>query len=230
MIKINNPNALQISCEYADSVVKMKRHLKRDNQYLVYVFNERNFKDDIILCPPSNLIQEIELFNTRFPHIDHEAKDWIFFRNYMIGQYERIRKDFLHMVLNSLNLSVCPYCNRQYIFGADNNRKVGAQFDHFYSKSKYPYLALSFYNLIPCCPTCNNAKGKEQIEINPYIEGFEKNGKFAIDSPLNCILRNTEWEIKIESDNRCETNIQAFALNELYKKHKDYAYAYRLFF
>ncbi|RGX79200.1 HNH endonuclease [Bacteroides stercorirosoris] len=224
MIKINNSNTQQISCEYADYVIKMKRYLKRDNQYLAYVFKERNFRDDIVLCPPSNLIKVIESFDVRFPDIDYKAKDWSDFRNYMIGQYERIRKEFLHVVLHSLNLSVCPYCNRQYIFGTDNNRKVGAQFDHFYSKSRYPYLALSFYNLIPCCSTCNNAKGEEQIKINPYIEGFEKNGKLAIDSPLNCILRNTGWEIRIESDDRCKTNIQAFALNELYKKHKDYAY------
>lgn len=142
----------------------------------------------------------------------------------MIGQYENIRKDFLPTVLNSLNLSVCPYCNRQYIFGTDINRKVHAQFDHFYSKSKYPYLALSFYNLIPCCPSCNKAKGEEHIEINPYIEGFDNKGKLKIDSPLNCILRNSDWEVRFDSDDRCKTNIQAFALDELYRKHKDYAY------
>lgn len=224
MIKINNSKTQQISCEYADSVVEMKRHLKRDNQYLIYVFKERNFRDDIVLCPPSNLNKVIESFNIRFPYIDYKAKDWSFFRNYMIGQYERVRKGILHLVLNSLNLNVCPYCNRQYIFGTDNNRKVAAQFDHFYSKSKYPYLALSFYNLIPCCPTCNKAKGEEYIEINPYVEGFENNGKLTVDSPLNCILKNADWEIRFESNDRCKTNIQAFALEELYKKHRDYAY------
>lgn len=223
MIKINNSNIQQISSDYADYILTMKRHLKRDNQYLAYVFDERNIRD-IVLCPPLCLIKKIESFNKRFPNIDYEAVDWCDFRKYMIGQYEKVRKEILHDILDSLNLSVCPYCNRQYIFGADNNRKVGAQFDHFYSKSKYPYLALSFYNLIPCCPTCNKAKGEEHIEINPYIEGFENNGKLTIDSPLNCILKNTDWEIRFESDERCKTNIQAFALDELYKKHKDYAY------
>mgnify|MGYP000006537395 CR=1 FL=1 len=164
MIKINDFNTQHISCEYADSVIKMERHFKMGNRYLSYILNERNFRDDIVLCPPSKLIKVIESFNLRFPDIDYDAEDWRYFRNYMIRQYERVRKGILHLVLNSLNLSVCPYCNRQYIFGTDNNRKVGAQFDHFYSKSKYPYLALSFYNLIPCCPTCNKAKGEECIE------------------------------------------------------------------
>lgn len=224
MIKINDFNTQHISCEYADSVIKMERHFKMGNRYLSYILNERNFRDDIVLCPPSKLIKVIESFNLRFPDIDYDAEDWRYFRNYMIRQYERVRKGILHLVLNSLNLSVCPYCNRQYIFGTDNNRKVGAQFDHFYSKSKYPYLALSFYNLIPCCPTCSKAKGEECIEINPYIEGFENNGKLMVDSPLNCILRNADWEVKFKADDRCKTNIQAFALDELYKKHKDYAH------
>ena len=224
MIKINDFNTQHISCEYADSVIKMERHFKMGNRYLSYILNERNFRDDIVLCPPSKLIKVIESFNLRFPDIDYDAEDWRYFRNYMIRQYERVRKGILHLVLNSLNLSVCPYCNRQYIFGTDNNRKVGAQFDHFYSKSKYPYLALSFYNLIPCCPTCNKAIGEECIEINPYIEGFENNGKLMVDSPLNCILRNADWEVKFKADDRCKTNIQAFALDELYKKHKDYAH------
>lgn len=223
MIKINNSNIQQVSNDYADYVVNMKRHLRRDNQYLAYVFNERNIRD-IVLCSPLRLINKIESFNEQFPNIGYEAEDWCDFRKYMIGQYEKVRKEILQAILDSLNLNVCPYCNRQYIFGTDNNRKVSAQFDHFYSKSKYPYLALSFYNLIPCCPTCNRAKGEDHIEINPYIEGFENNAKFTIDSPLNCILKNTDWEIRFESDERCKTNIQAFALDELYKKHKDYAY------
>lgn len=223
MIEIKNSNIEQISRNYADSVLMMKRHIKRDNKYLAYLFNERKF-EDIVLCPSLSLIKEIELFNKCFPDIDYEASEWCEFKKYMIGQYEKVRKEILYDVLDSLNISVCPYCNRQYIFGADNNRKVAAQFDHFYSKSKYPYLALSFYNLIPCCPTCNKAKGEEHVDINPYIEGFGNNGKLIIDSPLNCILKNADWEIRFESDDRCKTNIQAFALSELYKKHKDYAH------
>lgn len=223
MIEIKSSNIQQISRDYADSVINMKRHIKRDNKYLAYLFYERKF-EDIVLCPSLSLIKAIESFNKHFPDIDYKGSEWCDFRKYMIGQYEKVRKKILYKVLNSLNISVCPYCNRQYIFGADNNRKVAAQFDHFYNKSKYPYLALSFYNLIPCCPTCNKAKGEEHIDINPYIEGFGNNGKLTIDSPLNCILRNMNWDISFESDDRCKTNIQAFALNELYKKHKDYAY------
>lgn len=50
MIKINDFNTQHISCEYADSVIKMERHFKMGNRYLSYILNERNFRDDIVLC------------------------------------------------------------------------------------------------------------------------------------------------------------------------------------
>lgn len=223
MIKINHTNIHKICQDYTDFVLKKKRHLNKDNPYIAYVFSEHNFKD-IVSCPASNLHNKIALFHKCFPNRDCTAQEWKDFMKYMIGQYEWVRKEYLQTVLDSLNLSVCPYCNRQYIFSAGNGHKVSAQFDHFYSKTKYPYLALSFYNLIPCCPTCNKAKGEEPIKINPYLEGFGINGKIQIDSILNCVLNNRNWNVKIEADDRCKTNIQAFALDELYKKHKDYAY------
>lgn len=63
MIEIKNSNIEQISRNYADSVLMMKRHIKRDNKYLAYLFNERKF-EDIVLCPSLSLIKEIELFTT----------------------------------------------------------------------------------------------------------------------------------------------------------------------
>lgn len=81
MIKISNPNIQQISNEYADSILKMKRRFKKDNLYLTYIFNELNFRDNIILCPPSNLIDVIESFNAKFPDIKYEEKGWRDFKN-----------------------------------------------------------------------------------------------------------------------------------------------------
>ena len=237
MIKINDFNTQHISCEYADSVIKMERHFKMGNRYLSYILNERNFRDDIVLCPPSKLIKVIESFNLRFPDIDYDAEDWRYFRNYMIRQYERVRKGILHLVLNSLNLSVCPYCNRQYIFGTDNNRKVGAQFDHFYSKSKYPYLALSFYNLIPCCPVCNNAKNAEDTFDNksllyPFEEeyGYDIFFEIETDEQLCYLGLSNDFNIKIKSKENVEEDLKQKVQNsskilhieELYNLHNDY--------
>lgn len=54
-----------------------------------------------------------------------------------------------HLIFE-LGLKVCPYCNRSYVHPYySSGGKTRADIDHFLPKSQYPYLALSFYNLIP---------------------------------------------------------------------------------
>ena len=83
-----------------------------------------------------------------------------------------------YTLAKKLNFNTCPYCNRNYTVTVDRNKKiVRPDFDHFFPQSRYPLLALSFFNLIPCCPICNRTlKGNKKMEINthihPYLEGF----------------------------------------------------------
>ena len=48
------------------------------------------------------------------------------------------------------------------------------QFDHFYNKSKYPLLAISFYNLVPVCGTCNHTKGKNDVDYSPHDKKYRR--------------------------------------------------------
>ena len=53
-----------------------------------------------------------------------------------------------------LGLEVCPYCSILPLeFEPDRN--VKPQLDHFLPKGIYPFLAMSYYNLIPACHDCN---------------------------------------------------------------------------
>lgn len=70
-----------------------------------------------------------------------------------------------------LNIDVCPYCNRQYIFTI-NNGDGRPQIDHYYPQSDYPYLSCSIYNFVPSCPQCNLQKGDI---LNKYATAKEKN-------------------------------------------------------
>jgi hypothetical protein len=77
----------------------------------------------------------------------------------------------------SLNIHTCTYCNREYTFVL---KKVGGgkgmvpQFDHWFAKKDNPLLALSFYNLIPSCATCNaikeDTKMETKLHFHPYID------------------------------------------------------------
>ena len=74
---------------------------------------------------------------------------------------------------SQLSVKVCPYCNRMYTTTLYGKKRVRPDFDHFYPQSRYPYLAVSLFNLIPSCNVCNRAKS-DYAEIKKY---FEKKGK-----------------------------------------------------
>jgi 5-methylcytosine-specific restriction endonuclease McrA len=78
-----------------------------------------------------------------------------------------------------LNIDVCPYCGRQYVFTiSDGNGRP--QIDHYYPQSEYPFLSCSLYNFIPSCPQCNHQKGDV---LNKYATKTErtKHDKYDYD-------------------------------------------------
>lgn len=101
-----------------------------------------------------------------------------------------------------LNIDVCPYCNRQYIFTVTKKKIKGSkggkaregseenfirpEMDHFYPKDIYPYLSCNLYNLIPSCHSCNNSKSDKDTGtqkftiIYPYTEQFGNSGVFKV--------------------------------------------------
>ncbi len=76
----------------------------------------------------------------------------------------------------SLDIKVCVYCNAQmtHTVSEGGNKIVRPQIDHYYPKSKFPMFALSFYNLIPACPTCNSIKSDQDMDVktmyHPYMD------------------------------------------------------------
>ena len=58
-----------------------------------------------------------------------------------------------------VEVHTCYYCNIDHINVFNDFKgesKNGFTLDHFIDKGTYPYLALSLYNLVPSCYTCNS--------------------------------------------------------------------------
>lgn len=149
-----------------------------------------------------------------------------------------------YKLMLELGVDVCPYCNRQFVNTfISQDGKTRATLDHFYSKSEYPYLALSFYNLIPSCYSCNSSlKGRKPFtfnkNINPYHTSFENIVSFTINYKKTndtqkyiADFYNDENFMNIEFKSlinkrrndykKVESNIKVFKLKELYNLHKD---------
>lgn len=106
-----------------------------------------------------------------------------------VFNYNKYEKIFRNDIMSSLNISVCPYCNRQYITswddvknikGTNKRRKSTADLDHFYPKSEYSLFALSLFNFVPSCQVCNSRMKLSNFlddngnrPIYPYTESFD---------------------------------------------------------
>ncbi|CAH1527038.1 conserved hypothetical protein [Vibrio owensii] len=98
-----------------------------------------------------------------------------------------------YKLCKSIAPRLCPYCNRNHtpVVMSEDKEFSRPEIDHFLPKSIYPMFAISLYNLIPSCHTCNHIK-----------------------SNVNVVARNKDGEMNyqlchphLESDDICSTPI-----------------------
>lgn len=139
-----------------------------------------------------------------------------------------------------MKISVCPYCNRQYITILNNSQKGTATFDHFYREAIYPIFKLSLYNLVPSCYACNSVlKGTADKEhLNPwFMEKEEVEFDVVLNKDEEHYLKSfyfgygnlgyTESKIEVKNartgDINTDNSIDVFALKDVYEVHAQYA-------
>ncbi|MCM1044067.1 MAG: hypothetical protein NC417_01015 [Candidatus Gastranaerophilales bacterium] len=116
----------------------------------------------------------------------------------------------------------CPYCHRQYITPMySEEKKVRADLDHFYPRSKYPYFSMSIYNLIPCCKFCNSSlKGKNEFQLedkSPYEVSLDEMARFRYDRASTSKIHLEERKPEIRP------YAEMFQLELLYDSHENIA-------
>lgn len=78
----------------------------------------------------------------------------------------------------NLGIKTCMHCNAAFTLSVDDEDssrepKIIFELDHFFPKSIFPYLSLSFFNLIPCCGSCNRLLGKDPKIHHPLEVTFD---------------------------------------------------------
>jgi len=230
MIKIEINNIDDIARMFLqrieDSIVKNKL----DGQKFSTTNELQKRIKNLYLCKPELLFEEHKKFNNYLDanYIQEKIDDikQKYFNYKSVIEFKKNKESHAYWLMKELNIRVCPYCNRNYTFTVGHQGSgCRPEFDHFYCQNKYPFLSLSFFNLIPSCPVCNHKKSTKSIDIHPYIEGFGDMCKFQISKIEKCLLHNNydKWDIAFDvKDNRCDGNVNTFMLSEFYKEHKDY--------
>ncbi|GAB4019150.1 HNH endonuclease family protein [Spirosoma koreense] len=170
----------------------------RQKQFFDYLLaNSANKLKQIIISRPTNFSSIItDLYNIIQPNdlytgvpgnyqqtsfgklLSEKIFDYASFRS-----SEYCKKLFSRIGFDSI---YCPYCNDNQlnIIKLNSNStqetkyKAYLDLDHFYPKSRHPYFATSFFNLIPSCHSCNSTdKGDKpftiETQIHPYHESFD---------------------------------------------------------
>ena len=180
---------------------------------------------ELILCPPHRLKSY-----SRPAHL--VSQDVYSVYDSFFSSVGRDGVNNADWLLERLDIKVCPYCNRAYTFTIKGKQGVRAELDHFYPRSvkAYKHLAISFYNLIPSCHTCNRQKLTTVFDFHPYYGMMDGSGtiprlkvddtKVTYDANHRPILFPDKPEIQIENPN---INTGVLKLESLYKHHSDYA-------
>lgn len=236
--------------EWFDSYIKKKLEEKIEeleimenssNSKFIEFLKELKSIENLAILENEEMLKLIEKFHqVNFTEENLENLKKIF--NYKYFSELKPPKWSRHKLLTSLDIKVCPYCQRNYITSyileeneEDNIEKTTADLDHFYPKKDYPFLALSLYNFIPSCPICNsrmkldkstyNEKTKKNRIVYPYIDNFK--GIFKTNNQLLEVLlgsRDTfEVSIDDQGDSKTHATIDMFKLDKVYKEaHNEY--------
>lgn len=143
---------------------------------------------------------------------------------------------------NNFTIHTCHYCEMTYInyFTLRNGKRTQFDLDHVLDKGRCPLVALSLYNLVPVCPTCNGSHIKGQRTISMSLEqrkkispsstlyDFENQVKIWI-RPKTGNVHNTsflkykddyELDFDTSSDTDYDKEIELLFLKERYNYHK----------
>lgn len=148
-----------------------------------------------------------------------------------------ILRPIKHELMEKMRVNVCPYCNQQYVYIVyfSKSKKVYlGDIDHILPKSIYSLFALSLWNLVPACKSCNQTfKGAISGNfLSPVMAGFDEDCIFHINyDSVNAIQGVSDdftffWKLMPKKDNgekleKIKRNLELFRLNEIYSVHKE---------
>ena len=149
-------------------------------------------------------------------------------------QYPMVRKWIFPKFIGQIGFKTCVYCNSQYTITDEHNTGY-YQLDHWLPQSKYPYLSICFFNLYPCCGSCNRMKNNDDENKYACIYAEETSEdrelyRFTIEvgSLARYILTHDFNQLKIDFDPADETDVivplkDKMHIDDLYQQFKDTA-------
>ncbi|WP_281638678.1 hypothetical protein [Capnocytophaga sputigena] len=179
-----------------------------------YFEDEDNLKKVLIGLPT-----ELDSIKSKFRK-DKNIRKFFDYENWL--NYDKYNA---YDLAEKLDIPTCPYCNRTYtktVITKNRENIIRPEFDHWFPKSEYPLLALSFYNLIPSCHICNsNVKGKTEFKLETHFHPYNPSSNLKATFSYNHKSYD-DYKIKINTkDDFSHNSVEAFQLENIYQAHED---------
>lgn len=139
-------------------------------------------------------------------------------------------REILVPIISDLSIKSCVYCNAQYAIGTKSGEGM-YELDHLFPESLYPALCVSFYNLQPCCASCNNSKRDRSLnflmyttdntELEPFhllVNWRRYNPVYSYKSLSIDLIPNTARDISLKQKFE-----KYFSIHGVYEMHRDIA-------
>lgn len=185
------------------TINKKKKKLfvsKANRKFLQEKLTDKKLKE-LMLFTPLEQRKTINQLKQNFPSIHHKKTKIYQFLKYIFITcgYEQLDKEAKQEFYNNLKINSCIYCNRNYIFDVNENGHIKGHIDHFYPKAKYPYFAMSFYNFIPVCESCNKVKSEYDTTdaTKSIIHPYERNNKQVFSIEISSV---DDFYYRVEKD------------------------------
>lgn len=225
-----------------DNLDSLKNHLNGQgkNDHANYVSNiitkfyfllriEPQYFDRIYLRHFQSLLADNQLID-KFGYKGHNKA----FYDHVVDamRYDAVRSlEFLPCV-KQLGIRTCVYCNAQFAITTEvEPDKLSGRYelDHFYPKSIYPFLCISFFNLQPSCSHCNKSKSQNKAKFGLYTTNYANLSpfEFSLDkaSLIKYMLTQNSEDLKIvfnSTDRGLLTDhLKHFHITDLYNIQKD---------
>lgn len=210
------------------------------DKYFLYVRNIIKYYDDIIRLKPSefdsyqnNYFNHLTTDELQLKILNHNS----FYENIVWAmRYDSVRNTEYAPYIRKLGIKACVYCNAQFSLpthGKGNNKEdiTTYEIDHYYPKSVYPFLCITFFNLAPSCGPCNRRKNDKQVifclysELNDSISRYPFQFILNRESVTEYLLTTDKNTINftLEANDELLNSHKVFHLDEIYNEHKDIA-------
>ena len=230
--------------DFVKPVVKLKKLLSKypqstnSTERSIIKWIIKNYRGDLLYLSPEQQQLLVNHVDSNYSTCFYVANKKTVFCTDIIDalRYESLRTHYASKIANKLELKTCPYCNAMLVITV-NEKKARFQLDHFFPKSKYPFLATSFFNLIPSCANCNQAKSASDVKLGQDFHLYanetpEDAFKFTLDD-IEVVKRTIgikSGDLKIlfthtsnEYEDFVNNHNKSFAIQGIYDTQKDIA-------